>query len=147
MKIVISVLLVTLLLGCSPEILRPAGEPYSGYSCRQSLMHFYSYCSKDKLTKEEFDAKVAYCEKQLATKICDREQASLLWCMGRVAPGTYTQGGGYVYGGRYGGFYTGNATVADGCDCSYYEGSVRKCRLEKGMFDSSESATMPVKKD
>src|SRR4030042_6043044 len=87
---IVTLLLFSLLIGCSPEILRPAGKPYSGYSCRESLMHFYSYCSNEKLSKEEFEAKVQFCEKELATKICDKEQAALLWCMGRVAPGTYT---------------------------------------------------------
>ncbi|OQB04026.1 MAG: hypothetical protein BWY19_01222 [bacterium ADurb.Bin212] len=146
-KMIVSLFLVSFLLGCTSEILRPSGKPYPGYACNESLLHFYSYCSKDKFIKEEFDAKVAYCEKQLATKICDREQASLLWCMGRVVPGTYSTGGGYVYGGKYGGFYTGNSSIADGCDCSYYEGALKKCRLEKGMFDSSESSIVPARKD
>ena len=142
----VSLIVIAFMMGCSPEILRPAGKPYSGYSCRQSLMHFYSYCSKEKLTKEDFESRVEYCEKQLATKICDREQASLLWCMGRVAPGTYSSGGGYVYGAKHG-FYTGNSTTIDGCDCGTFEGALKKCRLEKGMFDSYESSPMPVKKD
>jgi hypothetical protein len=130
--IIVALLLVgSLTAGCSPEILRPSGEPYSGYSCRESLMHFNSYCSNENLSKEEFDAKVKFCEKELATKICDKEQAALLWCMGRVAPGTYSRGGGYY--GR--GFYSGNSSTADGCDCSTYTGELKKCRMQKGIFE------------
>jgi hypothetical protein len=129
--VIMPLLLISLLIGCSPEILRPAGQPYSGYSYRESFLHFYSQCSNESFTKEEFQAKVQACEKELSTKICDKEQAGLLWCMGRVAPGTYSRGGGYY--GR--GFYSGNSSTSDGCDCSTFIGNLRKCRMEKGIFD------------
>lgn len=128
--VVMALLLLSLLAGCA-SARRSDGEPYPGYSCRESFMHFYSQCSNDKFTKDEFEAKVQVCEKELATKICDKEQAGLLWCMGRVAPGMYTIGGGY-YGG---GFYGGNSNTTDGCDCSSFIGDLRKCRMEKGIFD------------
>lgn len=129
--VMVSLLLIGLLTGCSPEILRSKGEPYSGYSCRQSIMHYYSYCSAEKLTKEDFESKVQFCEKELATKVCDKEQAALLWCMGRVAPGTYTTGGGMYYRG----FYGGNSSTMEGCDCSTFTGALKKCRMEKGIFE------------
>ena len=128
---ILALLLVSSLTGCSPEILRSKGEPYSGYSCRESLMHFYSQCSAEKLTKEEFETKVEFCEKELATKVCDKEQAALLWCMGRVVPGTYSSGGGMYYRG----FYGGNSSTMDGCDCSIYTGDLKKCRMKQGIFD------------
>lgn len=142
----LSLMVVFFVMGCSSEALRPAGKPYPGYSCRESLMHFYSYCSKEKLTKEEFESKVEYCEKQLATKICDKEQAGLLWCMGRVAPGQYSSGGGYVYAAKHG-FYFDNTLTIDGCDCGVWEGALRKCRLEKGMFDTYDKTIVPLKKE
>ena len=52
-------------------------------------MHFANYCHDKKFTNEEFEAKVQDCEKELATKVCDKGQADLLWCMGRVTPETY----------------------------------------------------------
>jgi hypothetical protein len=132
MKYMIAVLLlVSLLTGCSSEIMRSKGEPYSGYSCRESIMHYYSFCSSEKFTKEDFEAKVQFCEKELATKVCDKEQAVLLWCMGRVAPGTYTSGGGMYYRG----FYGGTSSTMEGCDCSIYTGELKKCRMKKGIFD------------
>ena len=94
-------------------------------------MHFFGYCSNEKLTKEEFETKVQFCEKELATKICDKEQAALLWCMGRVEPGTYSSGGGIFYRG----FFGGNSSVKDGCDCSSYMGELKKCRMKQGIFD------------
>jgi len=130
-KIIVASLLVSLLIGCSPEILRSKGQPYSGYSCKESIMHYYSYCSAEKLTKESFEAKVEFCEKELATQICDKEQAVLLWCMGRVAPGTYTTGGGMFYKG----FYGGMTSTTEGCDCSVFVGDLKKCRMKKGIFD------------
>ncbi|OGP91597.1 MAG: hypothetical protein A2031_07285 [Deltaproteobacteria bacterium RBG_19FT_COMBO_43_11] len=135
--IIVALLLVGLLTGCSPEILRPAGKPYSGYSCQKSLMHFYSYCSDEKLTKEEFEAKVQFCEKELATKICDKEQAALLWCMGRVEPGTYTRGGGVGVPVGTGGVVisSGQSSTLEGCSCASFEGALKKCRMEKGIFD------------
>jgi hypothetical protein len=127
---IIVLLLISLLTGCA-SVRRSEGEPYRGYSCRESLMHFYSQCSTEKLTKEEFTAKVQLCEKELSTKVCDKEQADLLWCEGRVAPGSYTSGGGYY--GR--GFYSGNSSTVDGCDCSTYIGELKKCRMKKGIFE------------
>jgi hypothetical protein len=129
--IILSIFIVCLFIGCSSEIMRSKGEPYSGYSCRESIMHYYSYCSTEKLTKEDFEAKVKFCEKELATKVCDKEQAALLWCMGRVAPGTYTSGGGMYYKG----FYGGMSSTMEGCDCSIYTGDIKKCRMKKGIFD------------
>ena len=129
--IIVTLLLFGCLIGCSSEILRSKGEPYSGYSCRESIMHYYSYCSVEKLTKEDFEAKVQFCEKELTTKVCDKEQATLLWCMGRVVPGTYTSGGGMYYKG----FYGGTSSTMEGCDCSLYTGDLKKCRMKKGIFD------------
>ena len=63
------------------------------------------------------------CEKELATKICDREKAELLWCMGRVAPGTSIK-----FKGRKG-------RIVDGCDCSSFAGDLKKCRMQKGIFE------------
>jgi hypothetical protein len=127
---IIALILVSLLTGCA-SALRSKGEVYSGYSCRESLMHFYSQCSSEKLTRESFEAKVQFCEKEFATLICEKEQADLLWCMGRVVPGTYSSGGGVYYRG----FYGGGGSVVDGCDCSSFEGELRKCRMQKGIFD------------
>ncbi len=136
MKYIIPVfMLIILTIGCSAA-LRGQGETYSGYSCRESLMHFYSRCSNVKITKEEFEQKVQFCEKELATLICDREQADLLWCMGRVEPGAYTRGGGMgVLVGRGVVISSGQSSTEDGCSCASFEGSLRKCRMEKGIFD------------
>ena len=134
--VIVILLLVALLTGCSPEILRSKGEPYSGYSCRQSIMHYESYCSSDKLTKEDFEVKVQFCEKELTTKVCDKEQAALLWCMGRVVPGTYTSGGGVgVPVGRGVVISSGQSSTMEGCDCAIYTGALKKCRMEKGIFE------------
>jgi hypothetical protein len=127
---IVALLLVSLLTGCASAF-RSKGEAYSGYSCRESFMHFYSQCSSEKLTKEEFEAKVQSCEKDLVTLICDKEQADVLWCMGRVAPGAYSSGGGMYYRG----FYGGQGSIMDGCDCSVHIGALKKCRMEKGIFD------------
>lgn len=132
-------LLVSLLIGCTSELVRPEGEPYIGYSCHESLMHFYSYCSTEEMTKEEFESKVQTCEKELGTKVCDKEQAGLLWCMGRVAPGTYSKGGGLgVAVGRGVVLSSGQSSTLDGCDCSEWKGAIRKCRMEKGIFDEKK---------
>ena len=132
---IVSLLLICLLTGCSREIMRSKGEPYSGYSCRESLMHFYSHCSDEKLTKEDFEAKVQSCEKELATKVCDKEQTLLLWCMGRVLRGTYSSGGGVgvVSGGVA--MSGGQSGTMDGCDCSAYTGEIKKCRMKQGIFE------------
>lgn len=126
----VALISIFLLTGCA-SLFRSKGEPYSGYSCRESLMHFYSQCSQEKLTKVEFEAKVQLCEKELATHICDKEQADLLWCMGRVAPGMYSSGGGMIYRG----LYSGHGSMTDGCNCSTYQGEIKKCRMQKGIFD------------
>lgn len=126
----VTLMLNCLLAGCS-SLFRSKGEPYSGYSCRESLMHFYSQCSTEKLTKEDFEAKVQLCEKELTTNICDKEQADLLWCMGRVAPGMYSSGGGMYYRG----LYSGHSSTSDGCDCSTFQGEIKKCQMQKGIFD------------
>ena len=133
--LILSLFLVCLLSGCSREILRSKGEPYSGYSCQESLMHFYSHCSDEKLTKEDFEAKVKVCEKELATKVCDKEQALLLCCMGRVLRGTYSSGGGVgvVSGGVA--ISGGQSGTIDGCDCSAYTGEIKKCRMKQGIFE------------
>jgi hypothetical protein len=119
-KIFILAMLV-LLSGCASA--RPEGEAYSGFSCRDSLIHFYSKCSDKNFTKEEFEGEVISCEKELETKICDREKADLLWCMGRVEPGTSIK-----FKGRKG-------RVVDGCDCSTFTGDLKKCRMQKGVFE------------
>lgn len=89
-------------------------------------MHFYSYCADKKFTKEEFEAEVQSCEKEFATKICEKEQADLLWCMGRVATGAYSQG--------YLGLFGGGGSTSDGCDCSIFTGALKVCRMKKGLF-------------
>jgi len=53
-------------------------------------MHFNSFCTDTKLTNEEFEAKVQECEKDFATKICDKEQTDLLRCMGQANPRIYS---------------------------------------------------------
>jgi hypothetical protein len=122
--ILVSLLLVSLLLaGCS---IRFKGQPYSGYSCRESLMHYYSHCSDEKITKEFLEEKVQLCEKELATEICDKEQARLLWCMGRAARGTYSMTPG---------MYGGGGSISDGCDCSESTAEIKKCRMKLGIFD------------
>lgn len=134
-KMIVASLLASLLIGCS-SALRFKGEPYSGYSCRESLMHFYSHCSDEKLTKETFEAKVQFCEKELTTKVCDKEQADLLWCMGRVLRGTYSSGGGVGVAVGHGvAISNGQSSTMDGCDCSTYTGELKKCRMKKGIFD------------
>jgi hypothetical protein len=118
--IIIALLIIALLAGCSKRF---AGEPYSGYSCRESIMHYYSYCSAEKLTKEDFEAKVQSCEKALATKVCDKEQVDKLWCMGSAAPEKYIKTRG------------NKDYVIDRCDCSAYEGALKECLIKIGIFD------------
>ena len=130
---IMTLLIVGLLAGCS---IRFKGQPYSGYDCRKSLMHYYSYCSAEKLTKEDFEAKVQLCEKELTTKDCDKEQADILWCMGRVAPGTYTSGGGVgVVVGKGVAISGGQSSTMEGCDCSIFTGALKECMMKKGIFD------------
>jgi hypothetical protein len=131
-NLVISLILISFLAGCISAV-RSKGEAYPGYSCRESLMHYYSYCSNKKFTKEEFDAEIKTCEHDLTTTICDKEYADLLWCMGRVEPGTYSQGGGIAFGGKVG-IYTGNLSTTDGCDCGSYVGALKECKMKRGQF-------------
>lgn len=99
-------------------------------------MHFYSRCSAEKITKEEFTAKVQFCEKELATKVCEKEQADLLWCMGRVEPGAYTSGVGLgIPVGRSVVISSGQSSTMEGCDCSTFIGDLKKCRMKLGIFD------------
>jgi len=153
MKYLVTVLsfAVIFIVGCNPEILRPAGNPYPGYSCRESIMHYYSYCSEEKISKEKFESKVKKCEEVLASKICDKEYASLLWCMGRVDPassGTYTRGGGV--GAVSGGVAISGpqkTSTMDGCSCAGFEGALKKCYRGKEMWDTyDESSPMPTEK-
>lgn len=121
--VILALLLISLLIGCS---IRFKGKPYSGYSCRESIRHFYKTCSAKEFTTEALDAKIRFCEKELATNICDKEQADLLWCMGRVAQGKYTQ----LYGA-----YGSSSSIMDGCDCSVHISKLRTCRTKKGIID------------
>jgi hypothetical protein len=131
---IVALLLIGLLVGCSS--IRFSGQPYHGYDCRKSLMHYYSYCSAEKLAKEDFEAKVQHCEKELTTKVCDKEQADILWCMGRVLPGTYTSGGGVGVAVSKGVVISGGqSSTMEGCDCSIYTGALKECRMKKGIFD------------
>jgi hypothetical protein len=127
-RFVISIALSILLVGCS--LFRGEGQYYPGYTCEYSLMHFHSYCSNNKLSKEELETEIKTCEEDFATKVCEKEQADLLWCLGRVSPGMYTRGGG-IYGK---GFYGGGGSTMDGCDCSWFEGALRLCRLQRGVY-------------
>jgi hypothetical protein len=132
--ILVLLLLVSLLfISCAH---RWNGETYPGYSCRESLMHFYSQCYDGKLTKEEFEGKVKFCEKELKTGICVKEQADLLWCQGRVLPGTYSSGGGVgVAVGKGVALSGGQSNTMEGCDCSIYTGAIKECRMKKGIFE------------
>lgn len=141
-RITKSLLIVLLLFGivflvaCTREALRPSGEPFDGYSCRESFLHFYSRCSNESLKKEDFEAKVRFCENELATKICDKEIAALLWCMGRVEPGIYSKGSDAAFPiGKGFVFSSGKSNVKDGCDCSSFISDLRKCRMQNGIFD------------
>lgn len=113
-----------LLPGCS--LFRESGKPYSGYSCEGSLIHFYSYCSDKNFTKDELDADVKNCNNDLGSRVCDRELADLLWCMGRVVPGTYTKGGAFCKGW----VCFSKARTVNGCDCSIFTGALKECRMK-----------------
>jgi hypothetical protein len=131
----LKVLCVTLfsicfLSGCS-NALRGKGKPYSGYSCQESLVHYYGNCYKEKITKDEFNAKVKICEQKIANEICEKEQADLLWCMGRVEPGTFSQGGMACSGW----YCVGGGSAIDGCDCSAYTGALKECQMRNGVFE------------
>ena len=127
--ILVLLVFVSLLAGCA-SALRSEGEPSSGYSCRESLMHFNSFCTDTKLTNEEFEAKVQECEKDFATKICEKEQVDLLRCLGRANPGIYSSS-------REASFWEdffGHGSESDGCDCSTFLGALEECQIKKGIF-------------
>ena len=120
---------VSFLTGCA-SVPRSEGEPYSGYSCRESLMHFNSFCTDTKLTNEEFEAKVQECEKDFATKICEKEQVDLLRCLGRANPGIYSSSR-ETYPRED---FFGRGSESDGCDCSTFLGALEECQIKKGIF-------------
>ena len=126
----VSMLVISLLSGCS-NAFRSKGKPYSGYSCQESLVHYYGNCYKEKISKDEFNAKVKVCEQKLSNDICEKEQADLLWCMGRVEPGTFSQVGMACSGW----YCVGGGSAADGCDCSGYTGALKECQMKHGVFD------------
>ena len=128
-----SLMLMILLMGCTA--FRGKGETYSGYSCRESIMHYYAYCSDQKLTKDEFEAHVTTCEENMKSQICDKELADLLWCQGRVVPGVYTKGRGVAFGASGIGIAKGHSTTIDGCDCSTFAGAMKECRMKNGIFE------------
>jgi hypothetical protein len=127
--ILVLLIFVSLLTGCASAP-RSEGEPYSVYSCRESLMHFNSFCTDTKLTNEEYEAKVQDCEKDFATKICDKEQVDLLRCMGRANPGIYSSGR-ETYPRED---FFGRGSESDGCDCSTFLGVLEECQIKKGIF-------------
>ena len=120
---------VSLLTGCASAT-RSEREQYSGYSCRESLMHFNSFCTDTKLTNEEFEAKVQDCEKDFATKVCDKEQADLLRCMIRANPGISSSSRGASFWEDF----FGHGSESDGCDCSTFLGALEECQIKKGIF-------------
>ena len=89
-------------------------------------------CVKENITKEELELKIQDCNKALAGAVCDKEQADLLWCMGRVSPGQYSRLGAVCSGW----ICFGSGDTQDGCDCSSFAGELRKCRMQNGIFDS-----------
>jgi hypothetical protein len=127
--ILVLLVFVSLLTGCASAP-RSEGEPSSGYSCRESLMHFNSFCTDTKLTNEEFEAKVQECEKDFATKICEKEQVDLLRCLGQANPGIFSSSGGaYPREDIF-----GHGNESDGCDCSTFSGALEECQIKKGIF-------------
>lgn len=138
MKYILVLLIsVSLLTGCAAA-LRSEGEPYSGYSCEESLIHFYSFCTDKTFTKEEIDAEVRNCNNDLSSKVCDKELADVLWCMGRVVPGTFTSGGAFCRGW----ICFSNASTVNGCDCAEFTGALKECRMKLGR---REKAPEPIK--
>ena len=126
------VLLLTVSLffaGCSAH--RAKGEPYKGYSCRESLIHYFSECSDEKLTKEKFEEELKNCENKLSSGICDQEQVDLLWCMGNVVA---DKGNKIKVHCSYG-VCKGKEKYYDGCSCDTYVSNLKKCRLNLGIFD------------
>ena len=127
--ILVLLVFVSLLTGCASAP-RSEGEPSSGYSCRESLMHFNSFCTDTKLTNEEFEAKVQESEKDFATKICDKEQTDLLRCMGQANPRIYSSSMAAYPWGAF--FDHGSEWV--GCDCSTFLEALEECQIKKGIF-------------
>jgi len=128
----LSLVSLSLFMGCSA--FRSSGETYAGHSCRDSLYHYHGYCIDQKITKEEFEAEVSKCEKDMASKVCDKELADLLWCQGRAVPGLYSHGGGVIIGKKGIGGYVGGSSMSEGCDCSSFAGALKECRMRKGIF-------------
>ena len=131
---VISIFAVLSLLGC-PGPVRQKGEPYPGYSCRESILHYGAYCQTEDLGEEDLAKKVADCEKELAGP-CDKERAGLLWCMGRAYPAGYSQGRGVLIpDGKGSGISAGSSAEFNGCDCSEWTEAIRDCRIKNGPND------------
>jgi len=127
--ILLLLVFVSLLTGCASAP-RSEGEPSSGYSCRESQMHFNSFCTDTKLTNEEFEAKVQECEKDFATKICEKEQVDLLQCMGRANPGIYSSSRGASFWEDF----FGHGSTSNDCDCSTSENLLKECQRKNGIF-------------
>ena len=118
-----------MLIGCAG----PLSDTYVGYNCKKSLLHFDSRCPNKKITKEEFEAKVQRCEKDLHNAqnfdygICAKEIADILWCMGRVEPdGNSSEGitcDKWICSGK------------GGCDCSSFIANLKECKMKKGIFE------------
>ena len=122
-------------MACSWEMFRPAGEAFPGYSCRESLIHFYSNCSSEQLTKEKLDVLVTSCEESLAAKVCDKELANLLYCMGRVVPGTYSKDSRIAFPVGRLVIVTGQSGMKDGCDCMTFLADLKECQMRNGIFE------------
>lgn len=123
--VLIGALIILILAGCAAP--RGKGETYPGYSCRESNIHYASRCNNGEVNPAQMEKEVAACEREMAKKICDRELADLLKCMGQAIPGSYAEGG----------TCTGAPCLAirdryDGCDCSSQMKSVKDCRLVNG---------------
>ena len=96
--ILVLLVFVSLLAGCASAP-RSEGEPSSGYSCRESLMHFNSFCTDTKLTNEEFEAKVQECEKDFATKSVTRSKSIYCGAWDERIPGYTHQAWQHILGG------------------------------------------------
>ncbi|MBP7231354.1 MAG: hypothetical protein KBA28_05425 [Syntrophaceae bacterium] len=123
MKKITFLLLIVSFIGCN-RTAQVIDGTYPGYSCRESLLHYYSRCYDGQLTKEEFENKVTECEHDLKTKTCVKEQADILWCQGRTEKGIYMAGPARPFGV--------NTATVDGCDCSYAFGALKECRMKTG---------------
>jgi len=88
---------VSLLTGCA-SALRSEGEPYSGYSCRESLMHFNSFCTDTKLTNEEFEAKFRNAKKILRLKSVKRSKSIYCGAWDERIRGYTHQAGKHLFG-------------------------------------------------